>query len=239
MRSIEEVVRQFKHICWYPSAGNDFRALLFLSEWYYKEKHVPHDSAQNFPDLFILTDYQGLGDSSKIDIYEYKSGDLLFDDGRTEIVVEGFEPLQKLTLSYDPNLTTFNRTSAYNSVLLFTVEVKSKLGGNNNSYKSSILYVTVQNESFANELILPNKISIEYLVLVRYGTGFGCAQNGPSWIIDELINLGVEYLISNKEYVTDYLQDYCSDTIIAQFDEFYSIDGKQWSDYGEVGWYKV
>ncbi|MCR5616164.1 MAG: hypothetical protein K6F45_08380 [Saccharofermentans sp.] len=43
MRSVEEVIRLFEHVCWYPSAGSDFRPLLFLSDWYYKKNDVPMD----------------------------------------------------------------------------------------------------------------------------------------------------------------------------------------------------
>ncbi len=60
MRSIEEVIRQFEHVCWYPSAGSDFRALLFLSDWYYKKNDVPTDEGQVLPDLFGMTDMMGL-----------------------------------------------------------------------------------------------------------------------------------------------------------------------------------
>lgn len=63
MRTTEEAIKQFKHICWYPSAGKDFRPLLFISNWYYKKNNVPIDDGQEFPDLFILTDHCGLFDS--------------------------------------------------------------------------------------------------------------------------------------------------------------------------------
>ncbi|MBO4426391.1 MAG: hypothetical protein J5776_05230, partial [Clostridiales bacterium] len=62
MRSIEEVIKDYKHVCWYPSAGSDFRALLFLSDWYYKKNDVPMDEGQVLPDLFVMTDIMSIHD---------------------------------------------------------------------------------------------------------------------------------------------------------------------------------
>ena len=227
MRSFEEVIKQYNHVCWYPSAGNDFRALLFLSEWYYDLNHVDHGDDNAFPNLFILTDYQWLGNSfsSEEETPKYIVGDALYEDHRTRIIIKSIEQLRKLDLLYNSKLTYGDRPSAYNSVILFSVEVESKFRGSINRYRTSILYITIQNEMFVNDLIKPNNLSIEYLVLIRYGTGF----------------LGLSYIsvISNKKYVTDYSQSRESGVLTQQLNEFYSIDGKQWSNYGDVGWYSV
>ncbi len=60
MRTTQEAIKDYKHICWYPSASNDFRPLLFLSDWYYDTYNVPRDEDQVMPDLFILSDLTGL-----------------------------------------------------------------------------------------------------------------------------------------------------------------------------------
>ena len=59
MKTVSEAIRNYKHICWYPSAGVDFKPLLFISDWYYKKNNVPIDEGQVLPDLFIFTDYAG------------------------------------------------------------------------------------------------------------------------------------------------------------------------------------
>ena len=41
MRITLEVLKEYNHICWYPSAGVDFKPLLFISDWYYKKNNVP------------------------------------------------------------------------------------------------------------------------------------------------------------------------------------------------------
>ena len=51
MRTTEEAIKQYKHICWYPSAGHDFRELLYISDWYYQKNNVPRDRGQKMPDL--------------------------------------------------------------------------------------------------------------------------------------------------------------------------------------------
>ena len=65
MNLIDEI-KKFKHICWYPSAGADFRALLFFSEAFYsdysgffrysKPYAYPDDAERIVPDLFIFND---------------------------------------------------------------------------------------------------------------------------------------------------------------------------------------
>ena len=46
MIDIETMIKSYKRICWYPSAGADFRELLFLSEQYCKRKDVPVSSTE-------------------------------------------------------------------------------------------------------------------------------------------------------------------------------------------------
>jgi len=53
--SIEKILRNYNRLCWYPSAGADFRVLLFLFQQYVKRYNISI-STEELPDLFILTD---------------------------------------------------------------------------------------------------------------------------------------------------------------------------------------
>ena len=95
MRSTQEAIRQYKHICWYPSAGKDFRSLLFLSDWYFRNNELALDEGQELPDLFVFTDYQGLSD-----YYEEEYGKEGF-----EFLKPGFRLIEK---EYYSNSTTID-----------------------------------------------------------------------------------------------------------------------------------
>lgn len=248
----ETVLKRFKHVCWYPSAGNDFRPLLYLSEWYYRRKNVSYEDKQELPDLFVFTDVEGLygceagvGEDAYPQIRKgyCNPGACLrsvssYPDRSTRIIVNSFEKLQDLHLTFDPDKTAFACNSDYNSSYLMNVHVVSHISGVINEFDTTVLYITAQNESFAYEFIIPKRIKIEYLVLIRYGSSFGGANYGPSWIMNEYKNLGVDYLLSERYYVSDALKGE-SFNALPSFKEVYSIEGARKSDYNEAAWYKL
>ena len=251
MRTIEEVVKQYKHICWYPSAGNDLRALLFLSEWYYRKHNVPLDEGQVFPELFILTDMRGLYDSFENSDY-YDQGKLnhicyrrcepgasilhaSYMGRYTDIRVKSIEELRSHEFSYDPEMTSCPRTGNYNSAFFLEVEVETRKYETTNRYPAKVLYISVQNEFFIREFLVPNRVKVEYQVLVRYGREpkVPLSEELPHKIIRSHKKLGIRYLISNDDYVKVAYPDGTF------YEPFYSINGSQWSGYGAVNWYKL
>lgn len=253
MRTTQEAIKDYKHICWYPSASNDFRPLLFLSDWYYDTYNVPRDEDQVMPDLFILSDLTGLHGWMNEEMY--KDVYALIEQGicppgtclveeyyhstRTIITVKSFERLKDLPLTYDPALTRFEPSPAYKSSYLINVDVESRKFGITRHFDATVLYIAGQNESVAKDFLIPSKVKVEYQVLVRYGTGFGGANQGPEWIIRSYRDLGIKYLISNDEYLLNAMNGKNMEGAAPQYEELYSIDGIQWSKYGKVAWYKL
>ena len=251
MRTIEEAINEFKHICWYPAAGCDFRPLLFLSEWYYKKCDVPMDEGQMLPDLFVLTDVQGLRDvfeaadfkrCDELGNYIYRPCEVgarilhaTYKNRYTDITVKSIEELQSHEFSFDPEISSPERGPNYNSAFMLEVEVESKKFGETNKWSAKVLYISVQNEIFIKECLAPGKIRVVYQVLVRYGH-FGSAnplsEELPVKIVRNREKLGIRYLISNTEYIKAAYPD-------GFIEPFYSINGFQWSGYGAVNWYKV
>ena len=251
MRSIEEVIRQFEHVCWYPSAGCDFRALLFLSDWYYKKFDVPTDEGQVLPDLFVMTDMMGLHDVfeprdleryDRYGSYSYRPCEpgakilhATYMGRYTNITVNSIEELQDHEFSFDRGIPCPEPGPNYNSAFLLEVEVESKKYDKINKWPATVLYISVQNEAFIKECIIPGKIRVEYQVLVRYGHCGGeipPSEELPAKIVRNRKKLGIRYLISNTVYIEDAYPD-------GFIEPFYSISGSQWSEYGAVNWYKV
>ncbi len=72
MKTVLDVIKTHKNICWYPSSGADFRGLLYLSDRYFEWKNIPREEGQELPDLFIMTDIR-VPQSSSGDFASYSS----------------------------------------------------------------------------------------------------------------------------------------------------------------------
>lgn len=249
MRTVLEAIKPYKHICWYPSAGRDFRSLLFISDWYCNKFNLPKDEGQEMPDLYVFTDYVGFPVWYRED-YEregkgfLKPGFCLVDNAyysnSTKITVKAVERLRDLNLSFDRELADFDNNSLYNSAFLMEVEVESMLEGVVTKYGTTVLYVMALNEAFYQEFILPNQIRMEYQVIVRYGEGmFGGARLHPAWIIKSYKDLETRYLISEVDYVTEAAKKDESGMPGPSLERIHTINGKQWSQHDEIGWYKI
>lgn len=247
MRTTQEAIRQYKHICWYPSAGKDFRSLLFLSEWYFRKNDLSLDEGQELPDLFVFTDYLGLSDYYEEE-YEKEGFEFLkpgfrlieneYYSNSTKITVKSVERLRDTGLPFSREYAAFDKSRAYNSSFLMEVEVESMLDGVVTTYSATVLYVTVLNELFYN-FLLRCHVKVEYQVLVRYGEGFGGAMGGPDWIILSYRELGTKYLITEYRYVEDAKNKADIDDPLPVLTQFHSVSAKQWSEHDNIGWFKV
>ena len=254
MRSIEEVIRQFEHVCWYPSAGSDFRALLFLSDWYYKKNDVPTDEGQVLPDLFVMTDYLGLGSLYEEerfwgDAYEQiRNGycepgscflHVAYKNTSTDIIVKRYERLRNMRLPYDYRLDCREEPEAYNSAFLIEVEVVSRSYDEIRRYETSVLYAAAENQMFAKRIAIRCGFKMEYLVIMNYGAGFGGGNGiGFEWIFDEYKELGIRYVVSNHS-VRACLAENGTAGAYPELKDFYGTDGVQWTRGNPVVWYRV
>lgn len=267
-RSVEEVLNDHKHICWYPSAGSDFREMLFLSEQYYnwnsRKDYVPIENPGPIPDLFILSD-KYLVTKAYTNNYVYKNykahvyledyisktrnnGVLLFCNGKyggfeTEIYVNSIERLK------DVNKAESDNNSYSGRAYLFNVTVSSRYFMCHNT---DLLYVFADNFAFAGNHLLDKHI--ESMILIRPGDGRNDKLK-TIYFVKHIIGLvDCKYLISYRRYVED--RDFwCIDNNIKELEgyslnepkleEYYKVDGKKWS-YDEqvpfnndVVWYRV
>ena len=254
MRTTEEVIRQHKHICWYPSAGVDFKPLLFLSEWYYKKNSVATDEGQAFPDLFIFSDYMGFhAHEMKLQVFgeayeQIQNGfcnpdscliHVSYKNSSTEIMVKSFERLKDLNLPFDPELASMKNDIDYNSAILLNVEIVSRIHEEVNRYEVSVLYLAALNEFVAENILVPNGFKTEYLVIINYGTGFGggCGK-GFTWILSNYRKLGIKYLVSNHVVRGDIVNK-DSEMPYPETKVIYYIDGVQWTKDSPVVWYTL
>lgn len=222
-------------IAWYPSAGKDFRALLYLHQNYsifdpaIQPEPVP-------PDIFIFSDYYPWENLRFLDSRQ------IFSDNDTTISVDGIEELPPLNLPLHDHIVSFPKGSlATGRVIFMNVKITSNVLG---EYRYPVIYAFVENESFYCEKLVPAQAIISHVIHVRYGGGLGGGgQAAGTWIINVLKKLNCEVFITDGHHSwqkgDDFALDYCpaipksSDIKLHPIRE---IHESKWSGHGDVSW---
>ena len=260
-------LKKRESICWYPSAGSDFRPLLYLSRPFYeKHKELSADKAV-FPDLFIMTDYQESEYTGYSDVYHYdymrkyhpnnfdkiskgtlRRGDILYRDHCTILTVKDTMRINLDGLEAKKELVTAEIPDWYGQGYFITVEVNSfnspsqKLG----VWDADIVYLYAENTAFAKHILIKNQINIDFIVSVRYGGNFGGSTNFGGWLFYIADTLGVKYYISPPAH---YIPDYQNADVMNYFKEAADISfvkpkltplyERNWYENEIVDWYRV
>lgn len=247
-------------IAWYPSAGEDFRDLLYLSRAYSvhhpaiveppppelflpgEVAGVPRQSTGEplAPELFLHTDYFPWQMSQFLDT------PIIYNDCKTTLTVLELEELPRCDLPLNPGLVTFEEGStATGRVVFMWVQVQSRLLGD---FHCPLLYAFVENAAFCASLALPHQARFSHVVQVRYGGG--CGGGGFSvgaWLPNVLKRLGCQVFITDDS--DD--EDLPADPAIRLFPELDSeqppcelksirtLPGKLWSNHGDITWKMV
>ena len=263
MIDIETMIKNYKRICWYPSAGADFRELLFLSEQYCKWKDVPVPSTE-LPDLFILTDCNpqdyfstrlpvGTTCIKHLNEPDCSQMDYVFDsfDRRTMIALRNkVECIAKIDIPFDSRLFNFKPSNNYGNAYLIQAKIYSKPLG---VWNADILYILTENTNFALHYLIKHHICIDYLVRVRYGDAFGGSMLSGEWLLKLLRPLNVKYFLSKLvtkdtfNYIPELLlndnyldyKDILTDTNTIKLKEIHHINAITWSNQGDIYWYRV
>ncbi|MCR5769176.1 MAG: hypothetical protein K6G45_11905 [Lachnospiraceae bacterium] len=239
MRDLFSVIKCFSHICWYPSAGADFRAMLYLSDAYYDShsKHpfnpYPADAPRITPDLFIMTDidpYQGCwyreNEYSKIEseltnLLEGKPADILYTPwsiNRTKSWLTDHAKDYQKAIDYPDTLISVNgypeRLSADYPAFLINVEIYTSYMGVRYKWSSRLIYLAADNCAVLQDLV-KNDIRIETQIKIR-------ADHGILYDVKKSISdLQTEYFIAEKRYTGKAV-------------EFYRIPGRCWSGSDDI-----
>ena len=220
MNTNEELVEILKDktICWYPSAGDDFRPLLYLSEQYVSTRDDIRNIAP-LPQLFVFTDYhnsyfdcnyKGLKALSEGTL---KSGDYLYDDSVRGIIHFNYKHTKIKVLSIkkvDIDIPQLDRSLACNEASVkygtgycmsvqITSKDESRRKNNLGTYTAQLLYIFAENSAFA-ELLLRENIRVDFLLRIRYGINCGdsCDTDGE-WLRYAAPKLGVKYYFEETD----------------------------------------
>lgn len=222
-------------IAWYPSAGQDFRDLLYLSPQYARD-FPGSEPDPRCPDLFIHTDYFPWSHSAFLD------SPLLHRDGRTSVRVSHIEELPRLDLPLDAEIVHFPEGSdATGRVVFMELEVASDLLG---SFTVPLIYAFVENAAFCAQTLLPNQAAISHVVHVRYGGGCGGGSASGIWLLNVLRQLNCECLISDGHYYRQRGDERAwqlypqlrGDGVAHPGKTIRIVRGEAWSCHGDVSW---
>jgi hypothetical protein len=225
-------------IAWYPSAGYDFRPLLYLNPKY-SELISTDELEMPFPDIFIFTDYFPAKFSDII------NQGLLIDKANTKIWVEEVEELPRLSISLSTELVNKKGNgNNYGRVFFLKVKVKSDVLG---EFTYPVIYAIAENLAFYCDKLIPQKAVLSHVIHVRYGGGCGGGGSASgTWVLNALNSLQCTWLISDGHHAWqsgDFKAlELCKSlpkTFEFQLNSIRTIPGNKWSDHGDVDWYIV
>lgn len=223
-------------IAWYPSAGSDFRDLLYLHPTF--SEQMPATTAEPVPaDIFLHTDYFPWTASRFLD-----SSTIHFDF-RTGVTVQSIEELPRCDLPLDKGIVDFPKGShATGRVLFLQVKVSSDaLGG----FTVPVIYAFVENAAFCAQRMLPNNGQLSHVIHVRYGGG--CGGGGRSsgiWLINVLDQLGCECFVTDghhhrqtgDEHIYRRYPELAGPEDTGRLVPIRTVPSKSWSGHGDVSW---
>jgi hypothetical protein len=222
-------------IAWYPSGGEDFRALMYLNaEFSRLEPSKGIEPAA--PDLFLYTDYFPWTFS------QFLRTPILYRDERTTIEIIDMERLPNVNLPLHEELVHFPEGGDFNDQALFMlVRVQSSILG---EFIRPVLYVFAENETFYAQKMRPFQARISHVIHVRYGGGMGGGGNSAgAWLLHVLKNLRCELFITDGHHHWQNGDDFalilCPEIpreVNVELKCIRQINGRRWSEHGDVSW---
>ena len=240
--TLNNYLKQFKNIAWYPSAGRDSFPMVCLSPKSLRDYGISKDE---MPDCFIFTDYKTgceFEDNQKfiLDLDEDKDEAELSQPYTATIF--NIKELSKISVGFDPNMVAFDKDEYYGKVYVGDVLIEHPRIGKT---IAKLVYVIAENTSFAINFLLKNHIKVKYVIHSRYGHGFGGGISNGAFVCHILKELGTKYFISDidNHYNNDAADIYLTDEqksvvpILKEIDNFYHKYG--WYGYGDTVLYQV
>jgi hypothetical protein len=222
-------------IAWYPSAGEDFRALLYLHNRFIETHPATVDEPKG-PDLFIFTDYFPWQNSTFLD------NRTIHADSRTLVSIEHIEELPKQNYPLNRNLVDFPEGStATNRVVFLKIKINSNELG---VIRFPVLYVFMENTTFFCQKLAPNNAVISHIIHIRYGGGCGGGGTATGiWLKN------VTQVLQTEIFLTDghdhwqrgdyFALDYCPKIprdVHVILKNIRTINSSGWSGHGDVSW---
>ena len=242
---LSSYLKQFKNIAWYPSAFKDSLSMMCLS---YKSLKQYGISKSEVPDCFIFTDYTSYMDQSInfrffLDLEDDKDeASFSYNGVDYSATAYNIKELDKLDISFDKSLVAFDKDKYYGRVFIADILLEHPRLGKS---ITKLVYIIVENTSFAFDYLIKKGIKVKYVIHCRYGHGFGGGISNGGFMCHILEELGTKYFASDidNHYQFDIADKYLTGIkrntlpILEEIDNFkYSYD---WCGYNDVVLYEV
>lgn len=224
-------------IAWYPSAGEDFRDLLYLHPRYAALNPAKQLPEPRPPDIFLHTDYFPWSTSRFLDNHT------IHLDGHTTVSVRSIEQLPRCQLPLDDKIVEFPKGShATGRVLFLEIEIQSDLLG---KFSVPVVYAFVENAAFCAQKALPHRARFSHVIHVRFGGGLGGGGfSKGKWLLHVLQALQCEVFLSDTRYglmsgdrrIYALYPSLQRNGRTAQLEQIRVIQSEAWSNYGNVSW---
>jgi len=180
-------------IAWYPSAGDDWRDLLFLSERYRHLSPARHPEPAE-PNIYLHTDYIV---GHHFNSLNHLADHVLLQDGpRTCITILHQESLPELRLAFHPDLVSCHPIHLLGRVSFMLLSVASDQLGR---WEVPLIYTTVENTSMA-DLMLRRQAKVSHIVQMRFGHSLGGGCIPPGFLTRLVEPLRTEAFITDRHF---------------------------------------
>ena len=214
-------------LCWYPSAGFDFRHIVHFE--------LSPDFINNKPSVYLLTDpnisiysQEGLfpfAPGTPLHISESQGVDLIVKNCYEVNLKQelGFHPFRQNT--FDHGLLHENFHDHYSGNVYF---ILAELYAVQNLRKIKIevpmFYFTYENMDFFMNFILPNELRINTVVNVRDGSGYGGSSYPMDFIYQFQRQLQLKRIITDRNLISGFAD---FDPIESGLQEYYNFQLEQ------------
>jgi hypothetical protein len=177
-------------IAWYPSAGDDFRPLLYLHPKFSELNPASRQEPQP-PDIFLFTDYYPWQTSNFLDSKK------IYSTNKTTVLIEHIEELPRLNLLplHKELVQIPEGSSATDKAVFLKITIESDRLG---SISYPVVYAFAENETFYCKKIIPHNAIIPHIIHIRYGGG--CGGGGwakGAWLLNVFKKLHTELFITD------------------------------------------
>lgn len=190
------------NLCWYPSAGFDFRHIVHFE--------LDADDSKNKPAIYIMTD-PAIELYSQNNVFPFHCDNTLYesaDQSRKLIVIDCHQVYLKQELGFWPfNSENFengllheNFNDQYSGNVYFILaELSAFLNRRKVKIEIPIFYFTYENMDFLMNFLLPNGIQIHHLIHIKDGSSYGGSGYPMHFIYQFHRQLKLKQVISDRD----------------------------------------
>jgi hypothetical protein len=210
-------------ILYYPSAGIDFRSLVYFTNHHLNNLKEQMGIEQKKPNLFLFScigkDVRKLRKS-----FFTEAKPILFKDKWTTIIGREFKEIDFIPGLEDRiinpkfvNISPEDRCPAIEPVAFsFEAEVK----GDGYSEIQNVVYIEHENIDTFEKFIIHQKIEVLYLCALREGKGFGsCGKSIIEWVYQDQIKNEELHTVFNPQFVILF-DDFTKSLFLDQNEKF-------------------